>query len=83
MRTISYLAALALAISAAAAAWQIPFHHASHAPAAKPLGGSWQLVEYYRGDAFVIDHALTHDDCDDAQAELHARGIRFVCELEN
>jgi hypothetical protein len=83
MRRAPLTIALALAIGATAAAWQIPFHHASQAPAAKPLGGSWQLVEYYRGDAFVIDHALTHDDCDDAQAKLHARGIRFVCELEN
>lgn len=52
------------------------------APQAAP-SQSWQLVQHYRGDTFILDHGMTHDDCDDATPRNQAaKHLRFSCELE-
>ena len=50
------------------------------------LGASadrYQLVMEYRGEAFVIDHAMTRTDCFEAMPYSDPlKGLSFTCEME-
>lgn len=72
------IAAVALPIGAALSQGSAPVAVSEPAPER-----TWQLVQFYKGDAFVLDHGMTHDDCDDAVPRNQAaKGLRFSCELE-
>lgn len=79
---LASIAGLGLAAAGIAYSANVADQVHSTAPSAAQSAG-WRIVQYYKGDAFVIDHGLTHDDCDDMLPRNQAaKGLTFACELE-
>ncbi|MES2300869.1 MAG: hypothetical protein V4521_02145 [Pseudomonadota bacterium] len=52
-------------------------------PAPDQAGRDWAIVGTFKGDSFVLDSGLTHDDCDDSKPSNQPRyALAFSCELE-
>lgn len=84
MRAALYTVALVAAAAALPALAVIDGKMRQPAPAPQAMPSqSWQLVQHYRGETFILDHGMTHDDCDDATPRNQAaKHLRFTCELE-
>jgi hypothetical protein len=49
-----------------------------------PADPTYQLIMYYRTDAYVLDHDLTKEDCGDALPfGDNLKHVQFSCEQED